>query len=258
MILRRLTTSLGTVSTSLRTQNWVAIAIEFVLVVLGVFLGIAAANWNQERLERRETRKLLSQLDVELSDWLRYIDSVEQYYAAAGRYADRAAAGWVGDGSVTDEEFVIAAYQASQITAVGNNASTWSAIWGAGNLRDIEDLRLRQSLAAIMTFDYSSVDIGSVSSRYREEVRKVIPDNVQSAIREQCGDRIVGRGTLVLPARCDLSLAPDSAASTAAALRAKPQLLGELNWHRALVANQLAQAQILEQNARVLTEYIAD
>jgi hypothetical protein len=45
MILRRLTQSL-------KEQNWVAIGIEFVLLVGGVFLGIQVANWNEERSER--------------------------------------------------------------------------------------------------------------------------------------------------------------------------------------------------------------
>lgn len=45
MILRRL-------SQSIKEQNWMAIAIEFVLLVVGVFLGIQVANWNEERSER--------------------------------------------------------------------------------------------------------------------------------------------------------------------------------------------------------------
>ena len=45
MILRRL-------SQSIKEQNWMAITIEFVLLVVGVFLGIQVANWNEERSER--------------------------------------------------------------------------------------------------------------------------------------------------------------------------------------------------------------
>ena len=45
MILRRL-------AQHLKEQNWTSITIEFVLLVLGVFLGIQAANWNEERNER--------------------------------------------------------------------------------------------------------------------------------------------------------------------------------------------------------------
>ena len=42
MILRRL-------SANLKAQNWTAIAIEFVIVVAGVFVGTQVSNWNDER-----------------------------------------------------------------------------------------------------------------------------------------------------------------------------------------------------------------
>jgi hypothetical protein len=60
MILRRL-------SQSLKEQNWTAIAIEFVLLVLGVFLGIQVSNWNAER----ETREKAAVFTARLKDDLR-------------------------------------------------------------------------------------------------------------------------------------------------------------------------------------------
>jgi hypothetical protein len=52
MILRRL-------AQHLKDQNWTAITIEFVLLVLGVFLGMQVANWNDERhLEARRSAAL--------------------------------------------------------------------------------------------------------------------------------------------------------------------------------------------------------
>ena len=42
MILRRF-------AEALKQQNWTAIAIEFVLLGLGVLLGIQVSNWNAER-----------------------------------------------------------------------------------------------------------------------------------------------------------------------------------------------------------------
>ncbi|WP_146908506.1 hypothetical protein [Arenimonas daejeonensis] len=60
MILRRL-------SQSLREQNWTAIVIEFVLLVAGVFLGIQAANWNEQRTQRLQEHSFLAQLHDEIS-----------------------------------------------------------------------------------------------------------------------------------------------------------------------------------------------
>ena len=39
-----------------KAQNWMAVAIDFVIVVIGVFIGIQVANWNESRQEnaRRE------------------------------------------------------------------------------------------------------------------------------------------------------------------------------------------------------------
>ena len=59
MILRRF-------SQSLNQQNWTAIAIEFVLLVLGVFLGIQVANWNETRIERDLVRGHLSEIAQDL------------------------------------------------------------------------------------------------------------------------------------------------------------------------------------------------
>ncbi len=257
MVLRRITTSLRQVSGSVRDQNWTAIAIEFVLVILGVFLGIAAANWNEERLAKRENSILLRQADITISDFLKYIESLDNYYAVAGAYGDRAAAGWNGDSSVSDEDFVIAAYQASQISGVANNATVFGAIFGAENLREIEDEAVRRSLAAIMTFDYELIDLRAVSSRYREEVRKTIPHSIQEPIRARCGDRQQDN-RIILPRRCDLKLPADEVAKAADALRARPELLAELHWHRAAVANQLTQVDGLETSVREFTSRIGD
>ena len=63
MILRRLVANL-------RGQNWTSVAIELGIVILGVFIGIQAANWNLARQERHETQQLLSQLEPELTTFL--------------------------------------------------------------------------------------------------------------------------------------------------------------------------------------------
>ena len=252
MILRRMTHHM-------KAQNWGAIGIEFVLVVAGVFLGVAAANWNEERLERKETAQLLAQLDGELETFSGYIEGVERYYQVTGAYADRATAAWNGDRTISDDQFVIAAYQASQVNGIGNNTEVWSAIFGADQLRDIDDPVLRQNLAVIMTYDYSIINLNAVLTRYREEVRKVVPASIQARIRALCGDRVVGadpRLGYALPARCDIALDPEEAARTAARLRARPDLPGELHWHRAAVANQVAQAAFIRDAARTVTQRI--
>ncbi len=233
MILRRITHHM-------KSESLLSVVIEFVLVVLGVFLGIVAANWNEERLEKRETEELLRQLDAELTTWVAYQDGLVGYYESVDQYSERAERGWAGDPMVSNREFVIAAYQASQINGVANNGAVWGAIFGAENLRDIEDRVVRETLARLMTYDFDLVSIPIVSTRYREEVRKVIPQDIQAAVRKHCGDRVLPGGIPELPRTCDLQLDSDEVRRTADALRSRPDLVAELNWHQAAVANQLA------------------
>ncbi len=61
MILRRL-------SQALKEQNWMAIGIEFVLLVVGVFLGIQVANWNEERRDHNREHAYLARIATELDE----------------------------------------------------------------------------------------------------------------------------------------------------------------------------------------------
>ena len=249
MILRRLTANL-------RAQNWTAIGIEFLIVVLGVFIGTQVANWNQARLEKQATNRMLDQLRPELHNQLAFFESARAYYATTRRYAGRAFAGWAGDPRISDNDFVIAAYQASQAYGIGINAQNWALTFGGDHLRDIDDSRLRRDIAVILTADYEPVSFNAVATPYREHVRRVIADALQEQIRERCGDRNVeqegAQYLITLPASCSLELDPAQAARTAASLRAHPELVGELNWHLAAVSSYLANMEGLEASFREL------
>lgn len=249
MILRRLTANL-------RAQNWTAIGIEFLIVVVGVFMGTQVSNWNQGRLEKQATERMLQQLVPELRNQLEFFDSASRYFATTRRFADRAFVGWRSGAQMSDSDFVIDAYQASQVTGIAINPDSWSLTFGGEQLRKIEDPKVRRNLEIVLTADYSPVEFQAVATRYREQVRHVIPIEIQDQIRQQCGDRNVKGGyeayLIVLPASCRLTIAPDKAAATAAALRARPDLVGELHWHLAAVATYLANVESLSMPMRDL------
>jgi hypothetical protein len=53
LILRRLTHAF-------REQNWFALALELVVVVIGIFIGLEVNDWNQKRLERESDQRALA------------------------------------------------------------------------------------------------------------------------------------------------------------------------------------------------------
>ncbi len=63
MILRRITEHV-------KTQNWFAVGLDFVIVVVGVFIGIQVANWNDARRDREIEAQYLVRLQQELMEIL--------------------------------------------------------------------------------------------------------------------------------------------------------------------------------------------
>lgn len=230
------------VAARLRAQDWLAITIELAIVIVGVFIGTQVSNWNAQRLEKRETDRMLSQLKPNLESLTNYYANARKYYGTTRNYATTALAGWRGDRSVSDGDFVIAAYQASQIFGIGTNSSTWATVLGADQLRRVDDLAIRNDLSFLMSADYTQLDIPSVNTPYRQNVRRLIPVEIQEAIRGRCGDRSPTDAPLsfILPTTCDLKIAPDRAAKAATILRAHPELALDLQWHMAAEAALLA------------------
>ena len=250
MIFKRAVARLG-------AQDWLAIAIELAIVIIGVFIGIWVANWNQERSERNETRQTLLQLEPELDQLEAFSSSARHYYASAGHYAEVAFAGWRRDPKVSDADFVIAAYQASQILGFNNNGASWALVFGASDLRKIPDPQIRQTLTRLMTFDYSTINTRAMETRYRDHVREMIPDSIQQDIRKNCGDIIKRDGvTVVLPATCPIAIEPVLATRTAERLRADPSLERELSQHRSTVDVYLTRLELFDLLDRRLAERI--
>ena len=242
------------VAARLRAQDWLAITIELTIVIVGVFIGTQVSNWNQARIERRETRAMLVGLKPGLKGFVDFFVTARDYYGTTTRYGEVALAGWSGDKRVRDSDFVIAAYQASQIYVLGINAVNWTRVFGGERMDGIDDPALHNHLANLMTLNFDQIDIVAIDTPYRQHVRQQIPDDIQNAIRAQCGDRPIPEKPLTqaLPRTCALDLPDDRWAEAARTLRAHPELAGELRWHRAATAAFLNNMSLVEQQTRLV------
>ena len=69
MLLRRITEHV-------KAQNWTAVALDFVIVVVGVFIGIQVANWNEGRANEGAYQDAMRRLGEESVDTLRIAQDV--------------------------------------------------------------------------------------------------------------------------------------------------------------------------------------
>ncbi|NVJ65941.1 MAG: hypothetical protein HWE16_05580 [Gammaproteobacteria bacterium] len=61
MLLRRITQHI-------KDQNWFAVFIDFLIVVVGVFIGIQVANWNDALSKKAQEKAIIEQLDDEFTE----------------------------------------------------------------------------------------------------------------------------------------------------------------------------------------------
>ena len=78
---------LSRVIVHVRAQNWTAIAIDFLIVVVGVFMGLQAQEWSKEREERKRELQivgdLLADLEIDRMQYANGIDAAARRIAAA-------------------------------------------------------------------------------------------------------------------------------------------------------------------------------
>ncbi|MEL6694555.1 MAG: hypothetical protein AAFQ12_16245, partial [Pseudomonadota bacterium] len=90
MLLRRITKHV-------KEQNWFAVGIDFVIVVIGVFIGIQVANWNESRSEGARAESIKARLASEFIDMeprvARHVRNVTQYRDLANGLAEDVLAG---------------------------------------------------------------------------------------------------------------------------------------------------------------------
>ena len=73
MLLRRITQHV-------KDQNWFAVGLDFVIVVVGVFIGLQVANWNEAQNNKAGLAASLERLDKEVSRNIDLIETVLVYY----------------------------------------------------------------------------------------------------------------------------------------------------------------------------------
>lgn len=242
---------------NLRAQQWTAILIELAIVIVGVFIGTFVANWNQERANKNAVQRLIEQLQPKLRELEQASADDQAYYAVVRHYAKVAQAGWARDPAVTDQAFVIAAFQATQLSAFNGNPLRDGTFFSAEEVRKIDDPETRDRLMDVQSYDSNLLDLLGEGSAYREMVRSIIPSEVQQRILAECGDQYSMKPRRYwLPGSCAAHFAPDVAASTASTLRAHPDLVTALTSHMAHVTRHITSDSIYGMLVRRLDERI--
>ncbi len=250
MILRR-------VIQHVKKQEWTAIGIDFLIVVLGVFVGIQVSNWNAEREISKKSAVFTERLRADLrgEDWTyQFLISYNREVLAN---ANRAVEALEGKTDISDEALLVSAYRATQYRSRNQRGSTYDELISTGSIDLIRDRKLRDTAIRLYNLTvFDNLVSEGMESRYREAFRTSLSNHVQRAVSKNCGDRGIRpsdystiRGNLDYPCRTGLS--PQDIDISASALRANPDILGFL---RLRIADLETRMFDLTRNNRIVME----
>jgi hypothetical protein len=212
-----------------KAHNWFAVGIDFVIVVVGVFVGIQVSNWNAARQDHARAEKFLERIhaalltDVEGVDRrLAYWGKVQDYGAAALAYAEE---GRMKNGSAW--ETLLAFYQASQVWTYSPADATYREMTAAGELGLLPDA-LRDGLASYYDVSQRNAAIYQHFPAYREKIRGLTPSRIQSRIWDECHRSLTGDRHEFVECK-DLAGEPESRA-VIDGFAAQPDLVADLRF----------------------------
>lgn len=192
------------------THNWFAVAVDLSIVIAGVFLGMQASNWNQERIERRQAREYRLMLIDDLDSNLANMANRKEYYRWVRDEALATLAALKRPSGELGEQFLIDAYQASQIQPWALKRNTYDEILSSGAMASIGNPLIRDEIGNYYVgAEVTGANIAALPP-YREIVRRVMPYAIQQRVRSHCGERIAqgprGATRIILPGACTLGL----------------------------------------------------
>jgi len=151
MLLRRVTEHV-------REQNWTAIGIDFLIVVVGVFVGIQVANWNEARRDRQSEQEYLDRLRQEIAVILPQAQSTKASLAdRLGRSEElRVFLASGQGGGAMDDRHCVAAGRSHIYAATIFYPPTIKELISTGRILLIRDPAVR---TAIMDYDQANADM---------------------------------------------------------------------------------------------------
>lgn len=209
-------------------ENWFAVGIDFVIVVVGVFLGIQIGNWNEARVSHVQEAEYLEQLRNEISA---NADMARMQFDFVDRVIEGGRGGLLfldgGEPCQTDcEDLIIDFFHASQL-------------WGTRFMREkYQETNRRgipshEPLRLIVQDFYSFVaaweTVNTTPPPYRERIRGYIPVDAMTELWSNCHE-VSDMANEFLTFNCKAALAEIDLTKALAQMQADPELARSLRF----------------------------
>ncbi|GAA3907943.1 hypothetical protein GCM10022276_27920 [Sphingomonas limnosediminicola] len=215
--------------------DWFTVGLDLLIVIIGVFLGMQANNWNETRVERQQAESYRTRLVEDLRANESDLKQRREYYRQVRHHALAALEVLDHPSASAGEQFLIDSFQATQIVPRTLSRFTYDEMIAAGGLDRLGNAALRTRVKNY----YSAMETAETTFRstppYREHLRRVMPYQVQQRARIRCREKLgtaqSGEQTNVLPTSCALELDYEIVAKAVTRIRSSPEIADDLTRH---------------------------
>lgn len=177
-----------------KAQNWVAVAIDFVIVVVGVFIGIQVANWNEARIDRAQEREFLVRLHEDFEQTVaseaRDIDFLDQQLADQRVILQSLDACTVAPADA--EAFQRGVNTLGYINPLRLNRRTIDELSAAGKTDIIQNSAIKSRLADIVALTEWRNNGFEQTARTTEHYRYIVEERTRYDMSRTFPDRFLG------------------------------------------------------------------
>jgi hypothetical protein len=167
-------------------QNWYAVTLDILVVIVGIFLGMQVTDWNRNQEINNEVGIYKQRLVLELNENISRIDNDIKYYKKVNYYAGLVFRDIDKPVDELDEEFIINIYQATQRTGQRVANFTINEINSTGMLKYFKDIDLRQLIQIYDNTLKTNDTIFIPLTRYRIKIRGILNTEIQNMLYNNC------------------------------------------------------------------------
>lgn len=221
-------------------RNWKDFFAQIATIVIGLLLAVGIEQTVEYFHHQSQAAVFEESLRADLREehwsWQLLLDYNHQVL----RNAERAINALEGKSELTNESLLVSAYRATQYRNRLQRRDTFDELVSTGAIGMLRDPLLRRTAIKFYNLPiFDNIVNEGLASRFREEFRSSIANDVQRALAKQCGDRaIVPNDYSTIPGAldyaCSTGLSESSIDNAVRALKSNPNLLGAL---RLRVAN---------------------
>jgi hypothetical protein len=213
---------------------------EIMLVVIGILIALQINNWNQNRINKQLESKYCKRLLEDIREDKIMLQTTLDYSNQVIAHAKNAIAVFENstDSNSDPVNNLIDMYQASQLQDPNSAASTYKELIASGQINLIQNDSLKTALIRYYEIDWTEAIIFILANKYRENLRGLMPYDIQTEIRSKCGDIYIkyeNNYVISLPKTCEVIIDPNVAKSVVEVLIKDESLKKDLRY---LIGNE--------------------